>query len=220
MKNKLLTIFNQASPISRSTAAEFHVDNIVHFTALIVTVGFYSTSFLTGTEALAKPANAGGSETSVSSPRKKAVKDLPNFHKVHPFLYRGGEPTNKGVDKLKEMGVKTIIDLRAPTKLAKQEGKYCKSLGLNYINLPMSAEAPTKKQVATLLSTLDAAKEKDEPVFVHCQHGSDRTGCMVGIWRVKRDNWSFDKTYKEMRKYWFGKKYTKLRNAVKERASS
>ena len=84
----------------------------------------------------------------------------------------------------------------------------------------MSDKAPTKAQVDTLLKTIDDGKEKEKPVFVHCAHGSDRTGCMVGIWRVTRDGWSFDDTYKEMRKYWFGPKYLKLKDAVKSRAKN
>lgn len=217
MKNRLLTIFNQTPQLSSNVAAEFYVDNIVHLTALIVTVGFYSTTFLAGAEALASPTNTKSAAVNAS---KKKVEDLPNFHQVHPFLYRSGEPTEAGLNKLKEMGVKTVIDLRAPTKPAKQEAKYCESIGLKYMNMPMSDKAPTKKQVSTLLETIDAAKKTGEPVIVHCQHGSDRTGCMIGIWRVQRDGWDFDKTYKEMRKYWFGPKYTLLRNAVKERASN
>ena len=169
----------------------------------------YTSLLATVNSALAAPFNE---RTSVSSSRKgKKIEDLPNFHKVHPYLYRGGEPSLKGVRKIKEMGVKTIIDLRAPTKLAKREKKYAQSIGLKYVNLPMSSKAPTQKQVDTFLKTIDDGKANNEPVFVHCQHGSDRAGCMVGIWRVTRDNWSFDKTYKEMRKYWFGKKFHNLR---------
>lgn len=155
----------------------------------------------------------------LSATRPKETKDLPNFHKVTGYLYRGGEPSPAGMKQLKDMAVKTLIDLRAPTEAAHNEKEQAKKLGMRYINLPMSAEAPTQKQVDTLLATIDEAKRNNEPVLVHCAHGSDRTGCMIGIWRVKRDNWAFDDAYNEMRKYWFGTKYTKLRNAVKERAS-
>jgi protein tyrosine phosphatase (PTP) superfamily phosphohydrolase (DUF442 family) len=159
-------------------------------------------------------------EDKMSAARPKEVQDLPNFHKVTDYLYRGGEPTAKGMHELQKMGVKTLIDLRAKTEAAHDEEALAKKLGMKYINLTMTAEAPTKKQVETLLATIDSAKEKNEPVLVHCAHGSDRTGCMIGIWRVTRDKWSFDDTYKEMRKYWFGVKYDKLRNAVKERAAN
>lgn len=155
----------------------------------------------------------------MSAAHPKETQDLPNFHKVTDYLYRGGEPTAAGMHQLQKMGIKTLIDLRAKTEAAHDEEALAKKLGMKYINMTMTSEAPTKKQVETLLATIDSAKEKNEPVLVHCAHGSDRTGCMIGIWRVSRDNWSYDDTYKEMRKYWFGAKYEKLRNAVKVRAA-
>ncbi len=173
----------------------------------------------TPAESAESQAPATATRDKMSDARPKETKDLPNFHQVHPYLYRGGEPSPKGMKQLSEMGVKTLIDLRAPTEAAHNEKKLAKELGMTYINLTMTAEAPTKKQVDTLLKTVDEAREKNEPVLVHCAHGSDRTGCMIGIIRVTRDNWGFDDTYKEMRKYWFGTKYLKLKDAVKKRAS-
>jgi protein tyrosine/serine phosphatase len=155
--------------------------------------------------------------------------DLPNFHVVHDFLLRGGEPSEHGLETLKGMGVKTIIDLRAPTEMAIAEGKTAKRLGITYINLPMTSAAPTAKQVTTFeqaIETVQAESAKsphkagpnDPSVFVHCAHGSDRTGCMVGIWRVRHDHFTYPEAYKEMRQYYFGPKYTALAKAVEERA--
>lgn len=153
-----------------------------------------------------------------------AIKDdeeLPNFHEVHPYLYRGGQPTEKGLEKLHKMGVSTVIDLRAPSEMPIDESRLARKLGLHYINLVMDSHAPTEMQVKKLLHTIDSAKSKSEAgdknssVFVHCAHGSDRTGCMIGIWRVSRDGWDFPSTYKEMRKYYFGPKFTQLSGAVR-----
>jgi protein tyrosine/serine phosphatase len=84
----------------------------------------------------------------------------------------------------------------------------------------MSAKAPTRQQVKTFLDKVDAARKGDSPgpVFVHCAHGSDRTGCLVGIWRVVNDGWGYDEAYAEMRKYYFGPKFTKLSGTVKSYA--
>src|SRR5579883_3011382 len=38
--------------------------------------------------------------------------DLPQFHQVEPYLFRGGAPSDNGLKRLKDMGVKTIIDFR------------------------------------------------------------------------------------------------------------
>jgi protein tyrosine/serine phosphatase len=80
----------------------------------------------------------------------------------------------------------------------------------------MGREAPTQKQVATFLSTLKNPAKR--PVFIHCQHGADRTGAMVGIYRETHDGWDFPRTYAEMRRYGFKPFLTELKNAVKERA--
>ena len=164
---------------------------------------------------------SGGVAKTAVAKAKKPKEDLPNFHEVHPFLYRGGEPNEAGLRKLKEMGVKTIIDLRAPSEFPINEPKIAKELGLKYINLVMTSKAPTEKQVDTMLKEIKKAKEKPEDgsVFLHCAHGSDRTGSMIGIWRVTQEGMSYDDAYKEMRKYWFTPKFTNLSNAVKERAS-
>jgi protein tyrosine/serine phosphatase len=148
---------------------------------------------------------------------KEQDGDLPNFHQVHPYLYRGGEPTDAGLNKLKQMGVTTIIDLRGHPGRVKAEADEARRLGLKSINLPMSAQAPTDQQVKTLLDTLKRAKADpaNGKVFVHCAHGSDRTGCMIGIWRVVNDGWSYDQAFGEMRKYYFNPKFTLLSDTVK-----
>jgi protein tyrosine/serine phosphatase len=156
--------------------------------------------------------------TPANAHKRKVIEDLPNFHEVHPFLYRSGEPTRAGLSKLKEMGFSTLIDLRAPSEQKFDEKKAASELGLKYIRLVMTSAAPTKEQVDTTLAEIKKAQTDptNGKVLVHCAHGSDRTGCMIGIWRVTQENWNYDDTYKEMRKYWFTPKFVKLSGAVKE----
>ena len=37
-----------------------------------------------------------------------------------------------------------------------------------------------------------------QPVLVHCQHGSDRTGTMVAIYRIAYEGWSKEEATNEM----------------------
>lgn len=142
--------------------------------------------------------------------------DLPNFHAVSPGIYRGAAPTPAGLKRLHDMGVRTVVDLRIAPKTVKKEKAEVERLGMKWINLPMGEDPPTPKQVDTLLGALRAAQK--EPVFVHCQHGADRTGCMLGIYRETQQGWDYEKTYQEMRKYGFKPYYVKLSDAVKKRA--
>ena len=148
----------------------------------------------------------------------KAPAALPNFHQVGPGIYRGGAPTQAGLARLKAMGIHTIIDLRCEHKLAMQEKPRAEALGFTWVNLPMGAEPPTQQQVDTLLAAL--AKAPAETVFVHCQHGADRTGCMIGIYRVQVQGWSFADAWKEMRRYGFNPIWKKLTAAVRTRAKA
>jgi protein tyrosine/serine phosphatase len=144
--------------------------------------------------------------------------DLPNFHLAAPGIWRGAAPTEAGLRQLKAMGIKTVIDLRIAPKTVKKEGIYARALGFNFVNLPMGAEAPTPKEVSTLLATLKQAPSS--PVFVHCQHGADRTGCMIGIYRVTQQGWTYSQAFTEMRKDGFNPRWVKLSEAVQSRAKS
>lgn len=156
---------------------------------------------------------------------------LLNFHEVHSYLYRGGGPSEKSIHDLKEKGVKTIIDLRAPSEgkpkaqrtkeddplQPGEEKALAEQLGIKYVHMTMDSHAPTRSQVHTFINTVEKAEKGDGgPVYLHCAHGSDRTGCLVGIWRVTHDNYDYDKAYQEMRKYFFNTKFTKLSDAVKK----
>lgn len=158
---------------------------------------------------------AGLSLTGISAEQKVKVdpKALPNFQEVvEKQIYRGAAPTQAGLKKLQEIGIHTIIDLRIE-KVNREEKKIAEGMGFTWIHLPLGREAPTRKQVETFLAAL--AKAEKEPVYVHCQHGADRTGAMIGIYRMRVQEWDFEKTWKEMRQFGFKPYLTELKNAVR-----
>lgn len=166
---------------------------------------------------IAKAADAGRFKSDVID-----KPHLPNFHEVHSYLYRSGAPDEVGLKEAKKQGIGTIIDLRNPGEI-KQKGDeelWAKRLGIKYINMPMGPQAPSKETVDTFLNAVKQSQKhpQDGAVLVHCSHGSDRTGCLVGIWRVSQDGWSYKDAYDEMRHYWFTPKFTQLSGAVKDYA--
>lgn len=150
----------------------------------------------------------------MASAHSRVPVDLPNFHVVHPFLLRGGAPTATGLRQLARRGVKTVIDLRAAPRQLALERREATAAGLRYVNLPMSSAAPTPKEVQTFLRLVDNPRTR--PVFVHCAHGSDRTGCLVGVYRVTHDGWTYARALQEMRRYWFNPHYVHLSGTVRK----
>ena len=144
-----------------------------------------------------------------------APPGIPNFHAVGPGITRGAAPTPEGLRALKAAGVQTVVDLRISPRLVRQEAAEARALGLRFVNLPMGSDPPTPRQVSVFLATLKAAPQ--HPVFVHCQHGADRTGCMIGIYRETQQGWDFPRTWAEMRRYGFNPHWALLTQAVRSR---
>jgi len=153
-------------------------------------------------------------QTSIPTP-KVDPRDLPNFAIVAPGIYRGAAPTAKGLAELKKLGVAHVIDLRIERKGQDDEAAAAKRLGLQRTRIRMGREAPTTAQVKEFMDIIRQAKTK--PVFIHCQHGADRTGAMVGIYRAVDCGWKFDDIWKEMRRYGFKTYLAELKDSVRKR---
>jgi uncharacterized protein (TIGR01244 family) len=142
-------------------------------------------------------------------------KELPNFHRINENLYRGGQPKTGGLKKLADLGIKTIINLRGESDETLAEGREAKSLGMEYLNVPMStAGRPTDEQVRRVFEILEE-KEKT-PVFVHCRRGSDRTGAIIAIYRIKRDGWTAERAIEEANRYGLGFIQFRKRDYIKD----
>ena len=144
-----------------------------------------------------------GSGTNNAAParmwaRKMSKPGLKNLHQVSPTLYRGAQPTAQGMRELEAMGVRTIVNLRA---FSSDRGE---AKGTKLVREEMSFKTwhPEDKDVIRFLKIV--ANTNRLPVFVHCQHGSDRTGTMVAIYRVAIEGWSKEEAIAEMTRGDFG----------------
>ncbi|MHC4694858.1 MAG: fused DSP-PTPase phosphatase/NAD kinase-like protein [Planctomycetota bacterium] len=126
------------------------------------------------------------------------VPGVENLHKVSDELYRGAQPTRKGMQQLKELGVKTIVNLRSFHSDRDEIG----DTGLSYEHIYMKTWHAEDEEVERFLKIV--TDEKRTPAFVHCQRGADRTGTMCAIYRVAVQDWSKDEAIEEMTKGGFG----------------
>lgn len=147
-----------------------------------------------------QPKAVSSSELSVPALQSLAryPSEIPNLRMVSGRLLRGGQPTDAGLNLLKNSGVKTIIDLRAEEpKIAESERKTVESLGMKFVHIPMYAfDTPDNKQFQRFLNAVSIPE--NGPVYLHCLQGRDRTGTMTGAYRIVIENWTFDNAFKEM----------------------
>jgi len=128
---------------------------------------------------------------------KRDGPGLPNFYQVSPTLYRGGKPSGGGFDRLRALGVTTIVDLGCRF----WETDTVRHPALRYHNIPFYTWSARDDQVVAFLRIATAG---EGPVFVHCRRGADRTGFMVACYRVAVQGWSREDALAEMTRGGFG----------------
>jgi uncharacterized protein (TIGR01244 family) len=127
-------------------------------------------------------------------------RELPNFHQVNAGLYRGAQPKADGIQKLVALGIKTIINLRAADERSRQEETEARAAGLRYFNIPMEGlSRPKDEQVERALALIKDTQ--NQPVFVHCKRGADRTGTLIAIYRIMQDGWTSEDALREAKRY-------------------
>lgn len=120
--------------------------------------------------------------------------DIPAFSEVNENLYRGGVPKPAGYEQLRQLGVRTIIDLRGVPEQGRPLPEAAR--GFRRVEIPLSVTRwPEDEKALQFLQT--ALDPEAQPVFVHCSSGRDRTGAMIAVYRVIVEGWGPKEAYRE-----------------------
>ncbi len=123
------------------------------------------------------------------------VQPIRNFLKVSDDFCTGGQPRLEHLARLKDDGVKAVINLRQPSEhRAAEEEAEAKRLGLRYFNIPVVYGDPKDEQVDEFLKLTDDPENR--PAFIHCTLAI-RVGAFWMIRRVLRDGWTIEKAEEE-----------------------
>jgi protein tyrosine phosphatase (PTP) superfamily phosphohydrolase (DUF442 family) len=123
--------------------------------------------------------------------------EIPRFFMMADGLYRGGQPSEKGFDLLKQKGIRTVINLR----MENDESALVQRLGMNYIHIPIEDIRPwTEIPQAAVAKYFELVNNPaNYPIFFHCHRGADRTGEMAAFYRMAIDGWTAKAAYSEAR---------------------
>ena len=129
-------------------------------------------------------------------PEKWAVpmkaRGLSNLHRISNELYRGAQPVPPGYGQLKKLGIRTIVNLR----MTDSDSEHLSGSKFNYVHIEMQAWMPEKEEIIRFLKLFH--EKENKPIFVHCRHGSDRTGTMCAIYRIIIQGWTKEEAIREM----------------------
>lgn len=126
-----------------------------------------------------------------------AAQVIPNLHVVCPGIIRGGQPSTEGLRRLKAAGVRTVINLRNEEVPVIREGSVVGALRMRYLTIPLNVfDQPSEAAIDQFLAAVK--NPENQPLFIHCQYGQDRTGTMVAIYRLNAQGWTAAEAFEEM----------------------
>lgn len=143
---------------------------------------------------------------SISSPlfaSKISIPGISNAGKISDSLFRGAQPHLSSLGELKKFGVTTIVDLRSESLHTRDlERVQAESLGIHFVSIPVGGfSTPTSAQLAHFFALF--RQTPMEKIFVHCEHGEDRTGVFIASYRIAFEHWSPDQALSEMHAFGF-----------------
>lgn len=120
------------------------------------------------------------------------ARGVPNLHKVTDTIYRSAQPSAEGMKTLEWMGIKTVVNLRG------FHSDRDRIRGTRLVERPVSTHAWNieRKEVVEALRIL--TDPSGAPYLLHCQHGADRTGMIMAMYRVVVQRWSKEQAIDEM----------------------
>jgi protein-tyrosine phosphatase len=159
---------------------------------------------------------------------------IKNFRKVAPGVFAGANPIDGNTGDLAfqyliKIGVKTVIDLQgndvteAPNlgvglwneifEPGEQEGmvarekNVAKAARMTFVNFQINSNKPVSdkegRKIDAALDILSNAT-RARPVYLHCEHGADRTGLVVALFRVLKQGQNIDDANAEWVKFGHG----------------
>lgn len=144
------------------------------------------------------------------SERLFGLPGLSNVGRLAPGVYRGAQPKPEGYATLRAMGVRTVINLR----FRHSERKAVEAAGMRSVEIPLrTTVGPDPAQVRRIVALMrDPA---NQPVFVHCAQGQDRTGIAAAVFRMEVDGWSNAEAEAEMQAFGFNDIWRGLKDFVR-----
>jgi tyrosine-protein phosphatase SIW14 len=122
------------------------------------------------------------------------IHGIPNLKQVDNGIWRGGQPNAEGWQYLKSVGVTNVLKLNL---ISEGSDNPALTNNMHIVYLPINTyeqmiSGPSKEEI------MFAHKYIYTNTFVHCQHGQDRTGLIIGTYRVSIEHWKKEIAEQEM----------------------
>ena len=116
-----------------------------------------------------------------------------NLHRLSDTLYRSAQPRSRNVSALAQLGIRTVVSLRA---FNGDERRFADS-GIALVRFRINTWDIDDAEVARALATM-VESQRHGPALIHCWHGADRTGVVCAAYRMVVEGWGKAEARAEM----------------------
>ncbi len=129
------------------------------------------------------------------------MKDIYHYQLLDENLSSSGMPTAGQMKEVAEAGVQLVVNLAPPDSpnAISDEAQLVNSLGMEYINIPVTWRAPETEALTRFMDEMEA--HAGRKILVHCE-ANYRASAFIMLYRVLRLGWNKADAIPVMEKMW------------------
>lgn len=129
------------------------------------------------------------------------ISNIQNYLQISPNLHTAGQPFPQHFPAIQAAGCRAVINLALPDSpdAFPEEAELVRSLGMEYIPIPVEWEMPEQENLEAFFATL--SRLEGQPVFVHCARNM-RVSAFVFLYRVLRLKQPRAQAERDLHKIW------------------
>jgi protein tyrosine phosphatase (PTP) superfamily phosphohydrolase (DUF442 family) len=131
----------------------------------------------------------------------KTLSDIYHFLPLTENLLTAGQPTRQQFDQIAAAGVVTVINLALPNSsgVIPDEASLVKSLGMEYISIPVIWEDPKKSDLDQFCLVMQ--QRQQARIFVHCV-ANMRVSAFIALYRILFLGWDRISAFRDTSRIW------------------
>ncbi len=117
-------------------------------------------------------------QTDIETITMQNIQPVYKQKKPHGDLYTAGQPSKDSFFTLKELGIKTVLNLSSDEEIDFPEKEVVVNLKMNYVNIPVTPANLDLKTIEKFSAVL--SNPENYPIFIHCS-SANRAATMVAL---------------------------------------
>lgn len=135
--------------------------------------------------------------------RSKQAASYPlRFRHITDGIYAGAAPNQDNIATLAQLGVKYVLSL--DQTIANNIKPWLDQYKIKQILIPIEPTTTLTDNLKYLARNIVRILSSFQPIYVHCLHGSDRTGLAIALYRVAKQHYSVNQAINEAKRYNYG----------------